>query len=75
MKRKKLNWSNLLTLFLFVGSVVGIMYDITVLTVATLMGKMAGWTWFGFIGFVVFCFIMIWSYEELEDILRNKKEK
>ena len=75
MKRRKINWNNLLTLVLFVLSIVAIFYDISVLTIATLMGKMAGWTWFGFITFCLAWFIMIWSYEELEEIIRNKKEK
>ncbi len=75
MKRKKLNWNNLCTLVIFVLSVTLILYDLTILTVATFMGKMAGWTWLGFITFVACWVLMAWSYEELQEIIRNKKEK
>lgn len=73
--KRKINWNNLFTLVIFVLSTTLILYDFTILTVATLMGKMAGWTWLGIVTFVACCVLMIWSYEELEEILHNKKEK
>lgn len=75
MKKKKLNWNNLLTLIVFVLSIAFILYDICVLMVATFMGKMAGWTWFGFITFIVCWIFASWSYEDLKDAVNKKRNK
>ena len=71
--KRKLNWNNLAVLFVFTLSIIFIIYDLTILTIATFIGKMAGWTWLGFITFIANCVLLTWSYETIEEILHKKQ--
>lgn len=73
--KRKLNKTNLMLLILFVLCLTIIVSDLAVITISTLLGHTAGWTWFGFITFMAAGIFLDWSYTELKEILDNKKEK
>lgn len=72
---KKINKNNLVILIVFILSATLIISDFLVITISTILGHTAGWTWFGFITFMAAGIFLDWSYTELKEILDNKKEK
>lgn len=70
--KKKLNKTNLFVLIIFVLSALVIIFDLLAILVTTFMGKTSGWTWFGFISFMVAFILLDLSSRYLDSI---KKEK
>lgn len=75
MKKRKLNKTNLMLVIVFTLSLVIIITDFSVITINTLLGKTSGWTWFGFISFMIAGIFLDWTITELKIVIDNKKEK
>jgi len=73
--KRRLNVDHLMTLIIFAVSLAVVVSDFLVITISTILGHSAGWTWFGFVSFMVAGILLDFSIDELKEILDNKKEK
>lgn len=65
---KKIKWINVLKLITFMACICVIVHDIYVLTVKTLItGNLYGFTWFGFITFLLVCGLATLIYADFEE--------
>lgn len=70
MKKKKLKikWVNVIKAIIFVFCISMILHDVFMLTFASwITGNFYGWTWFGFLTFILFCTIASMIYEDFEE--------
>jgi len=67
-KRLKIKWVNVIKLIVFIFCISMILHDIFMLTIyGWVTGNLYGWTWLGFITFILFCSIAGMIYEDFEE--------
>lgn len=72
MKKKKIKWINVIKLFVFIYCVYMICHDVYMLTIHSyITGNMYGWTWIGFLTFILFFVIAGLIYEDFEEQLKS----
>ena len=68
MKKKKIKWINVIKAIVFVFCISMILHDVFMLTIGSwISGNLYGWTWYGFITFILFCAIAGMIYEDFEE--------
>ena len=68
MKKKKIKWINVVKAIVFVFCISMILHDVFMLTIGSwISGNLYGWTWFGFLTFILFCGIAGIIYEDFEE--------
>lgn len=73
--KKKLNKTNVGVLVLGIISFTVVIGDLLVITISTLMGRTAGWTWFGFITFGMAAILVDLCTEYLTEEYNKKAQK
>ena len=74
MKKKilKIKWLNVIKLILFIFCVYMILHDLYLLSIHSLItGNMYGWTWLGFITFILFVITASTIYEDFRDQIKS----
>lgn len=68
MKKRKIKWINVVKAVLFIFCISMILHDIFMVTVyGWITGSHHGFTWFGFITFILFFMITGFIYEDFEE--------
>ena len=66
---KKINWKNVMKLIIMLVASLVIVHDIYKLTIySSITGRLAGFTWFGFITFILCIGLVIVIYDEIKSV-------
>lgn len=72
MKKRKINWINVIKAVVFIFCISMIIHDIFMLTVyGWITGNLYGWSWFGFLTFILFCSIACIIYEDFDEQIKK----
>lgn len=74
MKKKKLKikWINVIKLIVFIFCISMILHDMYMLTIGSwVTGNLYGWTWYGFLTFILFCTVAGMIYEDFEEQIKE----
>jgi len=72
MKKRKIKWLNVIKLIVFIFCVYMILHDVYMLTIHSyITGNMYGWTWIGFITFILFFIVAGMIYEDFEEQIKS----
>lgn len=72
MKKKRLKIKNVVKLFVFILCVYMILHDLYMITLhGYITGQHCGWTWLGFMTFILFCVIAGFIYEDFEEQIKR----
>lgn len=76
---KRVKWLNVLEIVGFIGCLALIVHDLFMVTIYSwITSNMVGWTWFGFVTFVVAIMIASITFDDLEEqwnAIETKKER
>lgn len=65
---KKVKWLNVIKSILFIFCVYMILHDLYIVTIKSyITGNMYGWSWLGFITFILFCVVASMIYEDFKE--------
>ena len=69
---KKVKWLNVIKLIIFAFCVGSICRDIYMLTIySTITGNLVGWTWIGFITFILFIIVAGIIYDDFKEQIKS----
>ena len=69
---KKINWKNVMKLIIMFISMLVILHDTYKLTIySSITGKLVGFTWFGFITFILCIGLVIAIYEDIKCVSKK----
>lgn len=72
MKKRKIKWLNVVKAVIFLFCITMILHDVFMLTVGGwITGELYGWTWLGFITFILFCSIAGMIYDDFEEKIKS----
>ena len=69
---KKIKWLNVMKSIIFILCVYMILHDLYMLTIySTITGKLYGWTWLGFITFILFFVVASMIYDGFKEEIKK----
>lgn len=72
MKRLKIKWINVIKLILLIISILVILHDTYMLTLASwFTGKLYSFSWFGLMTFILFCIIAGIIYNDFKEQIKS----